>query len=767
MIAYRCTFNWSGGRLRLHVSADERYELWLDGTRISRGPERGDKWRWYFDTVDITLPAGPHILVARTWHLGKSLAPWAQVSVQPGWLCAPDDPALAPLLGTGAAAWTWKQLDGYTFINPKEQPGATLGAGALERVDGAAFPWGWELGKGEGWKPVVASAPVASGFYLYVYNNVPWMQPAMLGSHSAARWERAHLACLDDNPADDKYVKDRQCGAEMESWRAWIEGRGTLSVPPHVTRRALLYLGDYICVYPSIVVSGGCGSCIKWRWAEALCQTPGNPGDKAPRNEYTGYHMRGMGDEHHPDGGARREFAPLWWRCGLWLEINITTGGEPLLLESLSFESTCHPLPRDGVCETSDHQLNSVLSICERTQQMCAHETYLDCPYYEQLMYAGDTRIQALLGYVTTRDDALQRKALLSFAHSRHNGANLPTSNNPAASGQIIPTFSLLWISMLRDYARWRDNPEFVTSLLPAIRGVLEQWFTFLDERGLAVSPPGWNFIEAVYNDGVFPGCETGSVNASLNWLLAHALSDSAELEYQFGDADVAARHARIGRRLLGAIDPVFWDETRQAYADDAAHTFFSEHAQSLALLHPLLSVRRREQLAATLFDGGNDFIRTSAYFSHYLFLAALNAGRSDIMFQRLAAWRALIDQGFRTTPEYLGRTRSDCHAWSAHPRYHLASGLLGPEPGDWGFASYRLRPSIMPFANLRVRMPHPKGIIEVNADCDSRQLHLRGKAPAGVPGKLILRSRILEIQAGGEPFIFKLEQSELNHVYE
>ena len=30
---------------------------------------------------------------------------------------------------------------------------------------------------------------------------------------------------------------------------------------------------------------------------------------------------------------------------------------------------------------------------------MCAHETYMDCPYYEQLQYGGDTRLEILATY--------------------------------------------------------------------------------------------------------------------------------------------------------------------------------------------------------------------------------------------------------------------------------------------------------------------------------------------------------------------------------
>lgn len=53
-------------RVRLHVSGDERYELWIDGARCGRGPERGDRTIWRFETYDLELTAGEHLLTARS-----------------------------------------------------------------------------------------------------------------------------------------------------------------------------------------------------------------------------------------------------------------------------------------------------------------------------------------------------------------------------------------------------------------------------------------------------------------------------------------------------------------------------------------------------------------------------------------------------------------------------------------------------------------------------------------------------------------------------
>jgi hypothetical protein len=114
VVAYRLDFHLDAAAvIRIHVSADERYALWLDGVRIGRGPERGVPSAWFYESYDLVLAAGSHVLVSCVSRLG-ALAPEAQVSTLPGFLLVAEPP-FAALLATGTAPWEVKSLGGCTF----------------------------------------------------------------------------------------------------------------------------------------------------------------------------------------------------------------------------------------------------------------------------------------------------------------------------------------------------------------------------------------------------------------------------------------------------------------------------------------------------------------------------------------------------------------------------------------------------------------------------------------------------------------------------
>ena len=147
-----------------------------------------------------------------------------------------------------------------------------------------------------------------------------------------------------------------------------------------------------------------------------------------------------------------------------------------------------------------------------RGARLCAFETYFDTPYYEQLQYVGDTRIQALITLYMTSDDRLVRQAIEHFDHSRI-PEGITASRYPSCLGQYIPTFSLLWVAMVHDYWMHRDDPPFVRASCPGC-GRWSAGTSGTSTRAASVGPiPWWPYVDWApeWPEGVRPGGRTAT----------------------------------------------------------------------------------------------------------------------------------------------------------------------------------------------------------------------------------------------------------------
>jgi len=741
--AYKLGFVLEESRtVRVHVSADERYELSLDGARVGCGPERGDAHGWSFETYDFPLGAGEHLFVARVWSLGESV-PFAQMSVAHGFLLCPQNPELVPLLATGQAPWSGKVLGGLSLRSKL----CAWGTGDKLRVDGDSFDWGFENGEGEEWSEVETRERGARAGSQPEAQSVHFLVPAMLPPMLDEKRVGFQAKCVTDAPAPTSEISWRSADniePERAQWQAFLAGDERLEIPPHTTRRVLIDLEDYYCAYPELIVTGGRGSVVRIHWVEGLFENLEN-WNKGHRDEWEGKFFTamwekkdGVGDEFLPDGGNNRTFSTLWWEAGRWLEWQIETGDEALTLESFALRETRYPLQMESKFACNDADVMSMIPLMVRALQMCSHETYMDCPYYEQLMYVGDTRLEVLLTYVLTSDSRLPKKALRLFDWSRLK-TGLTQSRYPSRILQIIPPFSLWWVGMVHDFALWRDEPAFVRSLLPGVRGVCDYFASLIGEDGLMSAPDGWNYADWVgmtafrrpdephWKDGVPPDGEHG-VSGVLNWQLLYTLRLAAQLEEWHGEPELAALQTRRADALFAAVHRHFWNEKRGLYADDLAHTHWSEHAQCLAILSGYPSDSQRESLERGLF-GSDDLARTTIYFSHYLLESCRVLGRMDKFFERLEDWKALVHDGLKTTIESPEPTRSDCHAWGAHPLFHFFASVAGIRPTAPGFRRFEFSPQLGTLKHIEGEMPHPQGTLSFRADENGGEV----KAPEGV----------------------------------
>ncbi len=91
--------------------------------------------------------------------------------------------------------------------------------------------------------------------------------------------------------------------------------------------------------YPELIVSNGKGAVIRLTYAEALSNKSG----KGNRNDIEGKQITGNYDVFETDGGDKRLFRPLWLRTYRYLQLDITTQDEPLVIDDLYGMYTGYP----------------------------------------------------------------------------------------------------------------------------------------------------------------------------------------------------------------------------------------------------------------------------------------------------------------------------------------------------------------------------------------------------------------------------------------
>lgn len=734
---FRKTFSLAAlpQRFVIHVSGDNRYELFVNGARVLRGPARGDLNHWRYESLDIAphLRAGKNLLAAVVWNFGE-LAPMAQMTNETGFILQGDGDAEA----VANTDTTWKSLRNPAIemipLDRKKIPDYTV-VGPGEHVDGLLYPWGWETidYNDSGWKPALAISPGgprgiqdSPSRWMLVPRNIPLMEE---------RLER--LA---------RIVRAKGVEASPE----FLRGRAPVNVAAN-TRATLLLDQSYLTTgYPELVTGGGRGARITLTYAEALWKGR----EKGHRDETEGKETLGYEDRFLPDGGERRLFRPLWWRRFRYLQIDVETRSEPVILEDFRAVFTAYPFQARASFESDDPALKKIWEVGWRTARLCAHETYMDCPYYEQLQYAGDTRIQALVSLYMTGDDRLVKNAIELLDESRA-PEGLTQSRYPSFLPQYIPPFSLLWIGMMRDLWWYRGETEFLRAFLPGARGALGWFEGRLKVSGLLGRLEWWNFVDWTkdFESGV-PPQEPEGQSSILSLQFAAALREAAELESSFGSGERAGHYRNLATKIVAAVRKTCWDPSRGLVADTPARQRFSQHANILAILTDLVPAAEQRRVIKTVL-GDLTLTPCSYYFRFYLFRAMKKAGLAGEYLSQLRPWREMLALGLTTWAETPEPTRSDCHAWSAHPNFDLLATVAGIEPSAPGFRRVAIRPHLGPLKNLTATLPHPQGEIKVVYKRKGTGLTAHVTLPGKLTGWFYWHGKKVRLRGGEQRLVF------------
>ncbi len=723
------------------VSADNQFVFHVNHQRAGNGPSRADLAHWRYETYDLAplLHAGKNVLAATVWDFGTDSA-IAQMSDRVGFLV--HGLGDAERMADTGASWSVEEEKGIHTLRPQMK--GYFAADPGERLDGSLFDWSWDSGTDFG---------------------ASWQKAIPIG--------RGSLRGETDSPDRWQLVSDPLPPVEMRLVPVGKVVRAVpITMPPdfpdqgftvlaHVKASILIDNSTLTTGYPVLSASEGRGSTIRMTYAEALVDDAGQKGN---RNLIEGRHIEGVIDEFILEGGASRELKPLSWRTWRYLQIDVETANEPVRVEGLKTWFSAFPFVERASFSADDESLRSIWDISWRTARLDAHDTYMDTPYWERLQYIGDTRIQALISYAVAGDDRLARQAIEAFNDSRVPDG-ITQSRYPSSLVQMIPTFSLMWVGMVHDFWLYRGDKSFVRAQVPGTRTVLSWYLERQRADGLMGRLPWWPFVDwgKDFESGMPPqGDDGGSAIITLQFI--EALRYAAQLEDSFGNSDMANTYRTAAEHAIEGVRTLCGNNQYGLIADDPSHQHYSQHANILAVwLDVVPKEKQKEVLAKILSTTDSGFHVTTNlppitaatyYFRFYLSRALVHAGMGDQYLQLLGPWREMISLGLTTWAESPEPTRSDSHAWSAHPNFDLLTIVAGIRPKAPGFESVVIEPHLGPLMHVDAAMPTPKGMVEVQYLREAKGVSAQITLPTGISGELVWKGHETPIREGKQTFV-------------
>lgn len=734
---------------RIHVSADNRYKLFVNGVMVSLGPARSDVYNWAYETVDIAswLRKGSNTLASVVWNFGE-YNPVAQMSFRKTAFILQGNGDREQIVNTNAS---WRGIRNASYSPIKTDLKTYFVVGPGDSIKSSIYPWNWEMPSYDdsSWK---AAVPIISG--------------GGKGAMDYPGWQLVPRAIPQMELRDERIQKLRSVQG-MPGLTGFPLDSGNYDIPKLSKVKLLLDQTYLTTAYLNLKFSKGKDARINIKYAESLYEDiPENqpiPRYKGNRNTVKGKKFWGYNDCIVADGGNNRQFTSLWWRTYRYVLLEIETASEPLVLHDIYGTFTAYPFERVSSFSSPEmSELGEILSVGWRTARLCAHESYMDCPYYEQLQYFGDTRIQAMVTLYNSRDDRLVRNAINNGRQSVITDG-ITMSRYPTNLHQFIPPYSIWWIATVHDYWMHRDDEEYIAAQLPYVRMILGYYERYLREDSSLARIPYWFFTD--WADGFVNGepsrlPDGQSSLQDLHFLIGLQLA--ADMEDNLGEKAMAIHYREIASHIVAGFRDKYWDTDRKLFADTPLRDRFSQHANILAILSGVVEGKEARELMQTLLST-QQLVKVSIYFRYYLQMALAKVGLGNDYLDMLDIWHTQLSWGLTTWAEQPEPSRSDCHAWGSSPNIEFFRIILGIQSVSPSFRKVLIAPQPGKLKILSGSIPHPKGDISVSYKIDKEgEIRAEISLPPETDGIFRWMGRSYKLKAGKQT-VTSMKDSKLN----
>lgn len=542
--------------------------------------------------------------------------------------------------------------------------------------------------------------------------------------------------------------KESTALGHLQDWKAFLKGEKEITVPGHSHVVVELDAGEEMTGYIRAAFAGGRDAEVSLLYSEAYVQDgvvgPERIPIKSDRRDNKHGHLQGYEDVYHVAGmgdwSQQEVYEPYWFRTFRFVRLSIRTAEESLTLCGLDYEETGYPLEIVSEVHTSDPSLDAIWEISARTLQRCMHETYVDCPFYEQLQYIMDARLQILYTYAVSADDRLARKCMDDLRRSqRYDG--LLNCSYPNCNTNVIPGFSIYYILMVYDHMMYFGDRTLAEEHMPAIEQILHYFERHLTKEGYVEKIGGvnmearfWSFIDwaAEWNDtsGMPPAGLDGSLTME-TLLYIYGLQHSAALADFLDRTEMAEMYRDKACKAQTAVR-TYCMGTDGMVQDGPGIDEYSQHCQVFALLTDTVDLETgRRNLLKTIKEAG--YTQCTVAMRFYLFRALEKAGLYAFTDRYWETWRNMVKMNCTTCVESEAYARSECHAWGALILYELPVIVLGVRPAQPGIKKVQIAPVLGYLTSASGAIKTPRGEIQVSWKMEDGEWKLDYEVPQGL----------------------------------
>jgi len=434
------------------------------------------------------------------------------------------------------------------------------------------------------------------------------------------------------------------------------------------------------------------------------------------------------------------KFISLKRRSGRYIFITFRNQSSPIKIRKFHLIESTYPVNQIGDFSCNDERLNKIWEISTRTLKLCMEDTFTDCPLYEQTLWVGDARNEAMFAFPVYGATDIAKRCINLAAQSLERfpivGCQVPSSWLV-----ILPAWSFLWGISVWDYYFYTGDEKFLQEIWPWVIRNLEGAEKYLNDHNL-FSIPAWNLFEWSDID------DSHDVVLHNNMLLVGAIDSAILCSKVLNDQDKNKWLKNYRNKLVKAINQL-WDDDRKSYLDSIHNdgsfsTSISQHTNFLSILYDIVEKKNLNSAIKNILEPPVTMVTVGSPFAMMYFYETLEKinYEDEIIKSIYESYVPMLEAGATTVWEIFSSssfrpgefpTRSHCHAWSSTPVYFLSRIILGIKQTNVGGKEIEISPRLngLNWANGTVATIN--GPLSVEWKVEKNKLHINIKSPQNV----------------------------------